>query len=90
MQELFTRKRPFYYLIGLNALISKVMRGHVPERPSIEDTCSRMSNMWWNMCTRCWEFDPSLRPTIAHIVEQIEKMVSGLASSRWHHFDRSL
>ena len=90
MQELFTRKSPFYYLTVSSAVISKIVRGHVPERPSIEDTCSRMSNMWWDMCTHCWKHDPSSRPTMAYIVKQIEKMVRHLAHSRWHHFDQSM
>jgi len=89
MQELLTRKNPFYYL-RVSELIFKIMKGHILERPSIEDTCSRMSNMWWDMCTHCWNYDPPSRPMMTYMVGQIEKMVRRLASSRQHHFNQSL
>ncbi|KAG6328556.1 hypothetical protein ID866_10532 [Astraeus odoratus] len=43
-----------------------------PHRPSPEDTCSRMTDGWWNISSSCWESDPKLRPSTSSLVENIE------------------
>ena len=75
VKELFTCKNPFHYITSIQALIAAIARGHLPERPSDKDTQSRMTDMWWKMCSECWNQNPSLRPTMAAIVDRIAEIV---------------
>ncbi|KIM61241.1 hypothetical protein SCLCIDRAFT_81653, partial [Scleroderma citrinum Foug A] len=69
--ELFTYKDPFYYILSPYALIAAIVRGNLPARPNDEDTHSRMTKMWWDMCSQCWNKFPSSRPTMATLVNCI-------------------
>ncbi|KAG6330867.1 hypothetical protein ID866_8223 [Astraeus odoratus] len=72
--ELFTRKIPFHQYRATPGVILRIFRGP-PDRPTDEDTCSRMLDDWWDICTRCWNRDPSSRPTISEIIEDISVIV---------------
>jgi len=74
MQELFTRKDPFHCLTSVGAIITGIVRGS-PDRPSTDDTCARMTDEWWDLCTNCWEYDPVSRPTMPCIIQTITKIV---------------
>ncbi|KAG6333052.1 hypothetical protein ID866_6041 [Astraeus odoratus] len=55
-----------------------------PDRPSDENTCSRMSDDWWSICRRCWDYEPSSRPSIETILNEIEqKIVSPLCGTSY-------
>lgn len=68
--ELFTRERPFHSLT-IKAVNSGVMRGMTPTRPSREETYSRLTDPWWDICVKCWEYEPASRPTIEDVLEKI-------------------
>lgn len=78
--ELFTRQNPFHHH-AFDTLSVAIAQGHLPERPSAEDACSRMTDTWWDMCSRCWRYDPSSRPTMAHIIQEIGTMMSPASST---------
>ena len=73
LQELFTRKSPFS---GLNTsrITSRILEGP-PHRPSDEETCSRMTNRWWELSFSCWNPYPSLRPAMSDIINKIGNVV---------------
>ena len=50
------------------------MRGP-PERPRVEATCGRLTNVWWNICLLCWERDPLSRPTMSVIVNKVDQIM---------------
>ena len=50
------------------------MKG-LPDRPSAENTCSRLTDEWWGICSECWHSDPSMRPTMLQVAEKIEQIV---------------
>lgn len=74
MQELFTRTRPFHDVLRVELLPIRIVRGP-PERPTNKDTCFRMTDQWWELCSACWVRPPSLRPTISDISQRIIKIV---------------
>ncbi|KAI6124891.1 kinase-like domain-containing protein [Pisolithus croceorrhizus] len=59
--ELFTRKDPFHCCRG-RAAISRIMKGP-PDRPTDDDTCSRMTEEWWKLLSSCWRAAPRSHPT---------------------------
>ena len=73
-QELFTREVPFHGARTERAIICRILT-RLPNRPSNAATCSRMTDRWWKLCVSCWSLDPSLRPTISHIIQTIGKGV---------------
>lgn len=68
--ELFVRKIPFHDVRNVVGVTQRILQGP-PDRPSNEDTRSRMTKRWWHMCSSCWNREPSLRPTMLHIVQKI-------------------
>ncbi|KAI6101175.1 kinase-like domain-containing protein [Pisolithus sp. B1] len=70
--ELFTRKDPFHCCRG-RAAISRIMKGP-PDRPTDDDTCSRMTEEWWKLLSSCWRAAPRSRPTISRVIEMIDSI----------------
>ncbi|KAL4079684.1 hypothetical protein J3A83DRAFT_1146636 [Scleroderma citrinum] len=58
----------------------KILRG-VPNRPSMESACSRLTDEWWNLCLLCWNREPSLRPSMSDIVDRVMMAISSMPSS---------
>ncbi|KAI6006311.1 kinase-like domain-containing protein [Pisolithus orientalis] len=71
--ELFTRKHPYWTLTNRDSIQSRVIMGP-PERPSREDTCYRMTNEWWDLCSRCLRMDPSSRFGAGDIVKETREV----------------
>ncbi|KAG6329138.1 hypothetical protein ID866_9950 [Astraeus odoratus] len=70
--ELFTRQRPFHECVNPTAVTVRVLRGPLPDRPTEASTCCRMTNEWWELCSSCWNRNPSSRPQIANIEKRIK------------------
>ncbi|KAL4079173.1 kinase-like domain-containing protein [Scleroderma citrinum] len=68
--ELFTRMPPYHDVRDTRSIMLRITDGP-PSRPSNESTCSRMTEMWWEVCTQCWERNESLRSPISDIVKKI-------------------
>jgi len=83
MQELFTREEPYRELHTIAAIATSIARGRKPNCPSAEDTCQRMTYEWWDICSRCWEYNPASRPTTLRIVEKITKIVRSSPVAKW-------
>ncbi|KAG6329690.1 hypothetical protein ID866_9398 [Astraeus odoratus] len=71
--ELFTRAIPFPDIRHPSGVMIRILRGPLPERPSDESTCSRMSDAWWNICCSCWVHEKEKHPTISNIIDAIER-----------------
>lgn len=74
LQELFTRKNPFHDCVGASAILGSIMAGSL-NRPNDEDTYHRMSDAWWNILAKCWNHEPSSRPTISYVMKNIAALV---------------
>lgn len=70
--ELLTTKPPFHEILGLRAVISRIMQGP-PDRPSDKDTYGRLTNSWWNACHSCWHRSPSHRPPISDVLRSLQQ-----------------
>ncbi|KAI6097182.1 kinase-like domain-containing protein [Pisolithus sp. B1] len=73
--ELFTRAVPFSDCSSSARVMSRIMTGKLPPRPSAEATQSRMADVWWEICTSCWGSNPSSRPTMRDIVETVKAVL---------------
>ena len=51
-----------------------------PTRPSEEETLSRLTNDWWDICSSCWNRQPVLRPPMSAVVKSISVIASGIAA----------
>ncbi|KAL4078978.1 kinase-like domain-containing protein [Scleroderma yunnanense] len=74
--ELFTRKHPFHEIPTTVGIITRVSTGRTPSRPSTEDTCARLTDKWWGICSKCWESDPTDRPTMTYVMQTITKIMN--------------
>ena len=72
-QELLTRKPPFHDIPGLEAVLSRIMQG-TPNRPSVKDTCGRLTDAWWNVAYSCWHREPSCRPSILEVFKGLSTL----------------
>ncbi|KAG6326625.1 hypothetical protein ID866_12464, partial [Astraeus odoratus] len=68
--ELFTRRVPFHDRQSMADTARAVVEGQ-PERPGIEDTYSRFTDGWWNLCCSCWNRNILLRPSMSVVVTRI-------------------
>jgi len=84
LQELFTRKDPFYPASSTISIMSRILKSP-PDRPSAENTCFRLTDEWWGICSECWHHDPSLRPTMSQVTEKIEQIVRSSRHTVTHH-----
>ena len=53
-------------------VIARIMMGPNPGRPAAETTNNRLTGPWWAICTKCWQLDPVLRPSMSDILIDIE------------------
>ncbi|KAI6002631.1 kinase-like domain-containing protein [Pisolithus orientalis] len=75
--ELFSRKNPFHEVRTKWGVMSRIVEGRLPDRPSDESTSFRLCDSWWNICLECWEYDPVQRPAMNDIVARVEKLNEG-------------
>ena len=47
---------------GTFQVLARIMRGS-PNRPGMDDTESRLTDDWWNLCCSCWDPNSSLHPS---------------------------
>ncbi|KAG6328906.1 hypothetical protein ID866_10184 [Astraeus odoratus] len=73
--ELFTRKIPFHDCRNMAATALAITKGQ-PVRPNMEDTYSRFTDSWWDLCCLCWNRDVSSRPSMSNVVKRISHILS--------------
>ncbi|KAG6329775.1 hypothetical protein ID866_9315 [Astraeus odoratus] len=66
--ELLTRLTPFHDCRNNQSLINRILLGQLPDRPSQELTCFRMTDEWWEMCLSCWKRDPKSRLPVSEVM----------------------
>ncbi|KAI6142836.1 kinase-like domain-containing protein [Pisolithus tinctorius] len=66
--ELFTRKLPYHDRVNITSIQLRIILGP-PVRPSDEDTLDRMTDNWWDVCSRCLRMDPSSRIKAGDVVK---------------------
>ena len=59
---------------GVTATLARCDDQVPRDRPSLEDTCSRLTDEWWNICSSCWTRDPSRRPSMLTVIEEIRNL----------------
>ncbi|KAI6044478.1 hypothetical protein EDC04DRAFT_2642864 [Pisolithus marmoratus] len=52
--------------------MARLVMGRLPLRPSEESTLSRMTDPWWEICTSCWRYEPSSRPSAKELMEKVK------------------
>ncbi|KAG6332874.1 hypothetical protein ID866_6209 [Astraeus odoratus] len=72
--ELFTREVPFSTCKSAMSVTMRIMKGP-PDRPSLDSTCLRMTDDWWDTCFECWKQDPKARPPASRLLRSIEEIM---------------
>lgn len=71
MQELIARNFPYHEVDVEPAVIGEIMNGTLPSRPAVlSDNYMRL----WNICMGCWEKNPSERPTMPVVHDNITRI----------------
>ncbi|KAI6094881.1 kinase-like domain-containing protein, partial [Pisolithus sp. B1] len=70
--ELVTRTVPFRECRNLTEVIIRLQTRRLPSRPAEESTQFRLTDAWWEICTSCWRYVPSTRPTMEDIQEKVK------------------
>ncbi|KAK7684972.1 hypothetical protein QCA50_011807 [Cerrena zonata] len=70
--ELYTRDRPFPEVPTETEVITQIVNGARPSRPSAL-SWKTMSKQLWQLLERCWDRDDDKRPTMKEVVFELSK-----------------
>lgn len=70
---MLTGQIPYYEFLRDVTVISRIMRGIRPTRPP-SGLASELSDEIWYVMEGCWSTDPSKRPTVNQVAEQMRKV----------------
>ncbi|KAI6116494.1 kinase-like domain-containing protein [Pisolithus sp. B1] len=73
--ELVTQTVPFSECRNSSAVVSRLLTGKLPPRPDEVSTHFRLTDTWWEICTSCWRYVPSSRPTVEDIREKVKATI---------------
>ncbi|KAM9170532.1 receptor-interacting serine/threonine-protein kinase 4 [Pangshura tecta] len=69
-----TQKKPFAEENNILHIMVKVVKGHRPELPAISKSRPRSCNNLIKLMQKCWQDDPSKRPTFQEITSETEDL----------------
>ncbi|XP_042314927.1 receptor-interacting serine/threonine-protein kinase 4 [Sceloporus undulatus] len=69
-----TQKKPFSEENNILHIMVKVVNGHRPELPAISKSRPRACNNLIKLMQKCWQDDPSKRPTFQEITSETEDL----------------
>ncbi|CAM2096882.1 receptor-interacting serine/threonine-protein kinase 4 [Caretta caretta] len=69
-----TQKKPFAAENNILHIMVKVVKGHRPELPAISKSRPRSCNNLIKLMQKCWQDDPSERPTFQEITSETEDL----------------
>jgi serine/threonine protein kinase len=75
--QLITDKAPFYKIKSPGKVVIEVAKGKRPAPQDYPD-CRYLNDPLWALFERCWQDDPSQRPTIDAVVNEMEIIISWL------------
>lgn len=70
--ELLTGKQPFSEYRSGAAVISALVRGRQPKRPT--EHIEWLGDGVWALMQRCWDREPSSRPTMEEVVVDLQEI----------------
>ncbi|KAG6909388.1 hypothetical protein DXG01_000688 [Tephrocybe rancida] len=77
--EIFTGKVPFAHILNNYAVTRRIHSGGHSPRPPVSDPAWKdwgLSEEMWTFMCRCWDKDPSLRPSAAAVVEHLQTIIA--------------
>uniref|UniRef100_A0A7M4FDI1 Receptor-interacting serine/threonine-protein kinase 4 n=1 Tax=Crocodylus porosus TaxID=8502 RepID=A0A7M4FDI1_CROPO len=69
-----TQKKPFAEENNILHIMVKVVQGHRPELPTVSKSRPRSCNNLIRLMQKCWQDDPSKRPTFQEITSETEDL----------------
>ncbi|KAF8608127.1 kinase-like protein [Ceratobasidium sp. AG-I] len=72
--EIFTGKEPFHEVSGHLIPILVTQERKVPMRPNYLLTSSEQNNIFWEILTKCWAFEPDKRAEAAELESLIKSV----------------
>jgi len=77
--ELLTHDVPYHNLKDPQ-VINYISRGKLPKKPefSSKPTDQKIELYLWKICQRCWNLEPELRPSMAHLEKELDAFSSSI------------
>jgi son of sevenless len=72
--EIFTEDVPFSDIMNEMLIPVVIYKGLLPTRPENRASVRGLSDAMWNLMNRCWQRDPTSRPSMTKICEAIQHM----------------
>jgi son of sevenless len=72
--EVFTENVPFSDVLNDMFIPVAIRQGLLPTRPESSVTARGLSDEMWELMNKCWEREPSSRPSMTIIREAIQNM----------------
>jgi serine/threonine protein kinase len=73
VQEILTGKRPFGHLHNDAIVMFAITQDQLPLEPQDLDARSALDQKLWTLCKKCWSRTPSLRPSMVHVLEDVNE-----------------
>lgn len=75
IQEVLTKKLPYYYVENPFQIVSLLFKKQVPSIPIDFDDSTEMHKDMWELCQLCWNFDAVRRPPATELATRLARMV---------------
>ncbi|KEP45084.1 tyrosine kinase catalytic domain protein [Rhizoctonia solani 123E] len=82
MLEVFTGELPYPQCRMDSSVITKVMRGTLPTRPTDRFKNDEQGNFAWALLLKCWSRDVSERPSAGQVVKALQSHISASSSTQ--------
>jgi len=75
--ELLTHELPFYNIQHIGQLILHISRGGLPKKPELSNdpVIEEIELFLWLLCCRCWQKDPTSRPSMSILEKEIDEFM---------------
>lgn len=80
-KQVLTGQIPYYEFPRDATVISRILRGIRPTRPT-SGLALELSDEIWNVMEDCWSADPSKRPTVKQVAEQLREIPQSELTTR--------
>jgi len=73
--ELVTRDAPYAHIKSDNMVITELVTGKLPPKPTINDSSldpdANLKHFMWSVCEMCWTEDPKTRPSMQDVLKKM-------------------
>jgi len=79
MLEITTGKRPYHAFNLEPVVLREIIDGRIPSRPAVP----ALTDELWRVCRRCWDLQPTQRPSMREVTLDLMAEVHRKSSEEW-------